>query len=335
MNKQQLCITLTLCFALLVGSVWAQTGFKEISERDFLTTTSLQRLREQWENGKKQQDWKTRKKVLYAQISNSDGLNPRLFYEVTTGTFQNAYCLKFSSSQLNDFICDMFLYESEISKSKKDIPDDTDNEDGGYYYVLGSVAASTFSPKIYDQMWKLGREAILFNEYIARVNPEKTLSLLLAAVSDTTSIGREDIDYLIPQENSYIHLTELLGVLTQISILYPDIAERQNTLILAFVKVKALNYSKHKGMQIADYFARLRVLNLLQRIGSSKDKKFIYEELIKNAPPAPKAYKVDLDASRENTGMELDAKAQKVMENIVAREDAKSQNPKSLPSPMH
>jgi hypothetical protein len=327
MKKQRAYVIIPIVYFLISQCiVFAGEAFKEIKDREELSTTSVRSVSAQWEVAKKQKDWKKREEVLSHPAIKGNSPNSSLFYEVRTPPFDGLYCLKYGNPELNDIICDMFLYEVDVASKlenknlngvatveKNEIPND---EDGEYCFILSSLALSTFSPKIYDQVWSDGQGERLFYEYVARVEPEKTLSYLLKATLDETYPASEGVEYRIPGKNRLIMLDSLAHLFSRIVILHPQLAEKNARDILNFIKPKALKCAGSKNLKNRDYLARLAVLNILQQIGKTEDIPFIQNSLLKDIPPVPEARFID---NCEDGGMDLKIKAEKVIEIIKKR----------------
>jgi hypothetical protein len=329
MNKQRTYAVIpVVCLLIFQCIAFAGDVFKEVKDRAELSTASVQSVLTQWEEAKKLENWKKREAILWCSVKNTTDKKIPLFYEVQNPPFAGSYCLKYRNPELNDIICDIFLYEATLHTTwinqkrsggvtikKSDIPNDEDDE---YRFLVASLALSTFSPKIYDQAWSNAQGGKLFYEYIGRVEPAKTLSSLLQAIPNKVDIGYENVGYQIPEKESFITLDNMFHVFSRILILHPDVAEKNEGKILAFIKPKALNYSTHQNMKTQDYLARLEALNILQQIGKIEDIVFIQNTLLKDIPPVPEARFID-SVHSEDGGMNLKIKAEKVIEAIKNR----------------
>lgn len=157
-----------------------------------------------------------------------------------------------------------------------------------YLTELGTVAESTLSTRIYDEVWGEGARGELWMYYLANVQPKRTLDLLTTGMVGFVIEGQKYAEDTLfrADEVGGIFIPEAFELLALICRYHPVLALENAARIRSFIRDNALHYAegkKEKHLDLLDYKVRSFALEILEGVGSHEDLEFI-QRLATNAP---------------------------------------------------
>jgi HEAT repeat protein len=244
--------------------------------------------------------------------------------------FRGSRVLRYSNPEIKDRI--VALYLKECAKANQ-LPPDVASEtnpwhggDGEYMIFLMTMAESTFDPRIYEtKLVLLGVSGDLRILYLATVNPERTLNLLLESKRGQRIGKRGHQDFFYHGDIAWgMSVDDAYSLLSLMSIQSPKVLRDNRDRVLAFVATHLKHYAsprkvKYKSTPVylkwQDYDVRNGALDVLGLLGTSEDIKTV-EDIIRDAP--------QIDPKRLNGGPrdrreQIQQKGIRVIEQIRQR----------------
>jgi hypothetical protein len=223
--------------------------------------------------------------------------------------FRGSYVLRYSNPEIKDRI--IALYLRECAKANQPSPVDGRSEtnpwhsgDGEYMIFLMTMAESTFDPRIYEtKLVLLGVSGDLRILYLATVNPERTLNMLLESKRGHCISKTGHPDYFYYGDIAWgMSVDDAYLLLSLMSIQSPKVLRNDRDRVLAFVATHLKHYASPRSvcykpepvyLKWQDYDVRNGALDVLGLLGTSEDIKTV-EDIIHDAP--------QLDQKRLNGG---------------------------------
>lgn len=141
-----------------------------------------------------------------------------------------------------------------------------------YFDLLAPAAESTFSRRIYDEIWAFPVRSSHFSTYLANVDPVRTIQELGGATVGFEMNGQLRVtDTLFTGDSKHaIPIVDAFEVLRLISETHPVLASKHAEKILSFVHTHALHFA---GSQEAlyDILVRYRALMIISDVGGHAD----------------------------------------------------------------
>lgn len=220
---------------------------------------------------------------------------------------QGGYPLKYKNPEIAEVVVDAYIGAvkaerayaeslqreapvAEVPAAPDSIVEDENSEDvQDFYDLLGSMAESTLSEKLYDYIWDYPQPSPYRRLYVASVYPEKTLERLTAATRGRTRDGRTfALDSLFTAgAASGISIVNALVHVADIAEVHPELARSNRAVLIPFVDRYALFYTTADAgrySQTWDYVAREASLRALSVLGG-RDELPLIDRIVENAPP--------------------------------------------------
>jgi len=213
--------------------------------------------------------------------------------------FRGSYVLRYSNPEIKDRIIDLYL--RECAKANQPSPVDGKSEtnpwhggEGEYMIFLMTMAESTFDPRIYEtKLVLLGVSGDLRILYLATVNPERTLNLLLESKRGHRISKTGHPDYFYYGDIAWgMSVDDAYSLLSLMSIQSPKVLRDDRDRVLAFVATHLKHYASPRSvcyrpepvyLKWLDYDVRNGALDVLGLLGTSEDIKTV-EDIIRDAP---------------------------------------------------
>ena len=246
--------------------------------------------------------------------------------------FRGSYVLRYSNPEIKDRIIDLYLREcAKANQPPPDVRSETNPWHGGeggaeYMIFLMTMAESTFDPRIYEtKLVLLGVSGDLRILYLATVNPERTLNLLLESKRGQRIGKRGHQDFFYHGETAWgMSVDDAYSLLSLMSIQSPKVLRDNRDRVLAFVATHLKHYASPRSvcyrpepvyLKGLDYDVRNGALDVLGLLGTSEDIKTV-EDIIRDAP--------QIDPKRLNGGPrdrreQIQQKGIRVIEQIRQR----------------
>lgn len=169
--------------------------------------------------------------------------------------FQGHRIPRYNDERLNAFLTEQFLHEIDMDRELRPQGLDPGSLDPGnageiyqdYMDVLGDMAYAVLDPAMYDRVLTGGPYSDARLLYLAAVNPETVLTLLLECEPGAdTSEHAEAIHVMAHPENKLSLATVEAGftLLARIAELHPDLAAAHGEQIDAFIDAFAKHYEQ-------------------------------------------------------------------------------------------
>jgi len=214
--------------------------------------------------------------------------------------FRGSYVLRYSNPEIKDRIIALYLKEcAKANQLPPDVTSETNPWHGGeggaeYMVFLMTMAESTFDPRIYEtKLVLLGVSGDLRILYLATVNPERTLNLLLESKRGHRISKTGHQDYFYYGDIAWgMSVDDAYSLLSLMSIQSPKVLRDNRDRVLAFVATHLKHYASPRSvcykpepvyLKGLDYDVRNGALDVLGLLGTSEDIKTV-EDIIRDAP---------------------------------------------------
>ncbi len=207
--------------------------------------------------------------------------------------------LRYGNSEIKEAIADLYLFEAS---RVNEVPSPNNPWEGSgefgtdYLMELASLAECTLSPRIFQVemfgVYQIQYQTVSFlggkfrYEYLARVNPEKTLDILLSA-----TVGIRHPDYLYLKSGDKIlsiqfSIEDAFFVISKMRATSPELVRRRKEEILQFIRKYVFHYAGKYGKERFDYIIRSFALDLYE---FWNDPSYIQDvvKISKNVPQVP------------------------------------------------
>ena len=176
---------------------------------------------------------------------------------------------------------------------------DEDNhfdEYGDYLETLARTAELTFSPEIYDQVLRTPLTGSVRRLYLATVNPERTLELLLQATSEKDMNAKTFPTVLELPGSFRMTIESALKLLTALCDRSPEAVAAEQDRVLGFVHRYSLQYaepvevsyrSEPRYLSALDYRLRNLALQTLDLLAETADIYNVVDDVMRDAPKPP------------------------------------------------
>ena len=214
--------------------------------------------------------------------------------------FRGSRVLCYSNPELRERV--IALYLKECAKYKALPPDVYSvtnpwnaGEFGARYMIfLMTIAESTFDPRIYEtELNWLGIEGDMRLLYLATVNPERTLNLLLESKRGYRIGKKGHPDYFYHGEIAWgMSVDRAYSLLSLMCIQSPEVLRTHKDRVLAFVAAHVKHFASTRQVSYKpdpvylkwqDYDVRNGALDVVGYLGTSENVKMV-EDIIRDAP---------------------------------------------------
>ncbi len=161
------------------------------------------------------------------------------------------------------------------SRNWREIGEETEID---YLYALRAIAASTYSPRLFDYLWHASGASEAVQEYYAHVDPERALHLLFDSTLGRR-LGEEAYFSLLyrSDDGSPMSIEMAMGCIDAIIERQSKLAAQYHDEICDFIRRHGkvyyskddLEFSKKKGL--LDYRLRVQCLEILRRVANDRD----------------------------------------------------------------
>jgi HEAT repeat protein len=212
--------------------------------------------------------------------------------------FRGSRVLRYSNPEIKERIIDLYLKEcAKANQPPPDVASETNpwhGGDGEYMIFLMTMAESTFDPRIYEtKLDLLGVSGDLRILYLATVNPERTLNLLLESKRGHRISKTGHPDYFYYGDIAWgMSVDDAYSLLSLMSIQSPKVLRDNRDRVLAFVATHLKHYASPRSvcykpepvyLKWQDYDVRNGALDVLGLLGTSEDIKTV-EDIIRDSP---------------------------------------------------
>jgi hypothetical protein len=261
-----------------------------------LEAEPLQVLLEEWDQLVASRDFRERDKALWLVATH---VKARLFFGAGTA-------IKYSNEEIKARVVELYLDEcARMDASPMEGDKESDPSYGGeagweYLSDLMTVAESTFDPRLYEYEVRIMPAATgrLRESYLAVVNPDKTLHIILDAhlgYRDGKKMNQDSLYFTKEGMSASFLLDGAFRVMALMKKESPESLRKQKERVVEFVRVHALHFSaprkevyRDEPVRLCwhDFYCRGGAFDVLELLGDSRDLPFA-EKLSQDLPDMP------------------------------------------------
>ncbi|MGI6458996.1 MAG: hypothetical protein ACOX5J_02685 [Candidatus Hydrogenedentales bacterium] len=260
-----------------------------------LEAEPLQVLLGEWDRLVASRDFRERDKALWLVATH---VKARLFFGAGTA-------IKYSNEEIKARVVELYLDEcarmdASLMEGDKESGPLYGGEAGAeYLWALMTVAESTFDPRLYEyEVRTMPMGGLLRRSYLAVVNPDKTLHIILNAhlgYRDGKKMNQDSLYFTKEGMSASISLDGAFQVMALMKKESPEALQEQKERVVEFVRVHALHFSaprkevyRDEPVRLCwhDFYCRGGAFDVLELLGDSRDLPFA-KKLSQDLPDMP------------------------------------------------